>query len=64
MQCKSEKANEYLCPFRSGSCNGSACMAWRWVRVTDPTQDVSVAEPPNPYKTFIDTDEGYCGLVK
>lgn len=65
MQCKSEKANEYLCPFKVGGCQGCACMAWTWVKVKDPDYIPSDAKLtcflPAP---MIETDIGYCGLVK
>lgn len=44
------------------TCAGSQCMAWVWERqIVDWIRKGNLS-PPKPI--FVDTDKGYCGLIK
>ena len=62
MIVEEKKAADNLC-VRGGStfpsgCQGSRCMAWRWVNPLDEEYDYLFNDAPDREKTY-----GYCGLA-
>ena len=59
-----EEAEKKICPMSMNSelthwCAGPKCMAWRWAKLPDMTDDGKIRLDP-----VYSTTHGYCGMVR